>query len=651
MSVLVETSLGNVTIDLHCAEAPTACTNFLKLCKAKAYNGCLFYNVEHDFVVQTGDPTGTGRGGSSVYGLLYGEQARHIEAEISPALRHTVMGTVSFAPPFGSQWLITVRDDCASLDGRCAVFGTVVEGMEVVAHLNAAYTDDGGRPLADVRVLHTYVLVDPFPDPRGLEELVAADGGRSPERLRPLAETVPERLSVEDAAAAAASTITAHDAAADAAAADAAAAAIARSRAVVLEMIGDLPSADAAPPENVLFVAKLNPVTSGDDLALIFSRFGDVVRADIARDPVTGESLCYAFVEFSNSDAAEAAYAKMDGVLVDDRRIRVDFSQSVSGLWRAAVRGRGGSRGGGAIGGRGRGGLGGFRVGGATARGGFVRAGVSAPHVARTDASVRTPSLAGNDLAALGRAALAKVGGLPVHAVSQSGAAKPVVSMGSDRVRGVDRGNDDAVWPRRSSHSPPPRDDVRDTRANGRSVRDDDRRHMGEDRHHLPRHDGSRHERGDDIRGRGVAVDVDAEKSASRQHDRGYHDHGRERDRDDHHRHHRHRRDGHRSSVGARGGGGDVDGFADRGRLKSRSRSRSTGRGRIASEGAIRQHERDRGAGSASDARDYAYRRHHVDVPDNRRRDQPVDDSRARDTHRSRRRSTSQSPDAHRARR
>lgn len=52
----------------------------------------------------------------------------------------------------------------------------------------------------------------------------------------------------------------------------------AKARATILEMVGDLPSADAAPPENVLFVCKLNPVTTDDDLMIIFSRFGKIVR-------------------------------------------------------------------------------------------------------------------------------------------------------------------------------------------------------------------------------------------------------------------------------------------------------------------------------------------------------------------------------------
>ena len=108
----------------------------------------------------------------------------------------------------------------------------------------------------------------------------------------------------------------------------------AKSRAVVLEMIGDIPDADAKPPDEFLFVCKLNPVTSDEDLEIIFSRFGKITSCDVIRDKKTGESLNYAFIGFDKKEDAERAYFKMDGVLIDDRRIKVDFSQSMHHLWK-----------------------------------------------------------------------------------------------------------------------------------------------------------------------------------------------------------------------------------------------------------------------------------------------------------------------------
>ncbi|KAG7006957.1 UDP-N-acetylglucosamine pyrophosphorylase [Physcia stellaris] len=105
----------------------------------------------------------------------------------------------------------------------------------------------------------------------------------------------------------------------------------ARAQALTLEIVGDLPYAEVKPPENVLFVCKLNPVTEDEDLDLIFSRFGKIISCEVIRDKRTKESLQYAFIEFENQKDCEQAYFKMQGVLIDDHRIHVDFSQSAFG--------------------------------------------------------------------------------------------------------------------------------------------------------------------------------------------------------------------------------------------------------------------------------------------------------------------------------
>jgi len=104
----------------------------------------------------------------------------------------------------------------------------------------------------------------------------------------------------------------------------------AQEKAILLEMLGDLPSADAKPPENVLFICKLNPITEEGDLERIFSRFGKINSVSIVKDPKTGQSLQYGFIEYDNKGDCEKAFQKMDNVLLDDRRIHVDFSQSVA---------------------------------------------------------------------------------------------------------------------------------------------------------------------------------------------------------------------------------------------------------------------------------------------------------------------------------
>lgn len=325
MAVLLNTSLGDIVIDLHTEQCPLTTKNFLKLCKIKYYNNCVFHMVQKDFIVQTGDPTGTGSGGESIYKFLYGEQARFFNDEIHHDIKHDKVGIVAMASAGenlnASQFYITTRADLDYLDGKHTVFGVVAEGEEVLMRINEAFVDEKGRPLKNIRIKHTYVLDDPFEDPVQLSELIPET---SPE-LRPAAEgedvrleddwvPMDEQLDPEELE----KSLRRKEA---------------ESRAVVLEMVGDIPEAEIKPPENVLFVCKLNPVTQDDDLEIIFSRFGKIIAADIIRDYKTGDSLCYAFIEFETQEACEAAYFKMDNVLIDDRRIHVDFSQSVSRLW------------------------------------------------------------------------------------------------------------------------------------------------------------------------------------------------------------------------------------------------------------------------------------------------------------------------------
>lgn len=343
MSVLVETSKGELVIDVFVTESPMASMNFLKLCKLKQYNDCTFFSVQKDFAVQSGDPSNTGEGGKSIYSFLSRDEKEEekegekeqcgrffadeitVDKDQNHRLKHDHVGTVSCAN-FGredtnqSQFLITTRDCVPDLDGKHTIFGRVMEGLDVLQRINEAYCDENGRPWQNIRIKHTTVLDDPFDDPEGMpkapDESPTVDRSILDDRLeddfdaeaaQEMDEIELEKKSREQEA---------------------------RSRAVVLEMIGDLPDVDAKPPDESLFVCKLNPVTTDEDLEIIFSRFGKVTSCDVIRDRRTGDSLCYAFINFETKEMCEAAYFKMDNALIDDRRIHVDFSQSMHGLWK-----------------------------------------------------------------------------------------------------------------------------------------------------------------------------------------------------------------------------------------------------------------------------------------------------------------------------
>ena len=138
-----ETSMGNFTIELFEQQAPKTVENFVKLAEKKFYDGVIFHRVIDGFMIQGGDPTGTGRGGP---GYQFAD-------EFHPQLKHTSEGMLSMANAGpntnGSQFFITLTAT-PHLDGKHAVFGKVVEGMDVVKKIGKTPTKAGDRPVTDV---------------------------------------------------------------------------------------------------------------------------------------------------------------------------------------------------------------------------------------------------------------------------------------------------------------------------------------------------------------------------------------------------------------------------------------------------------------------------------------------------------------------
>jgi peptidyl-prolyl cis-trans isomerase-like 4 len=319
MSILLETSAGDLVIDLLVEEAPKCCLNFLKLCKLKYYNFAPIYNLQAPAFFQAGDPLyPIGNGGSSVWGLR-DDTKRFFKPEILKDKQHT-RGTISMAVSssglVGSQFFICLGQN-ASFDKQHAIFGRLAEGEETLDAIAAQAVDDSFRPLRDIRVRHTIILEDPFDDPEDMPELPPSSPVPTSAQLSTVRIGFDEQVEDE-------STLEPDDLDRRRRAREAEAAALA------LETIGDLPSAHVRPPENILFVCKLNPITGADDLELIFGRFGTILSCQVVRDARTGDSLQYAFIEYDRKEDAERAYFKMQGVLIDDRRIHVDFSQSIA---------------------------------------------------------------------------------------------------------------------------------------------------------------------------------------------------------------------------------------------------------------------------------------------------------------------------------
>ncbi len=139
----VQTNQGAFSIELFEDKAPKTTKNFIDLAEKGFYDGVIFHRVIEGFMLQGGDPTGTGRGGPGY----------NIPDEFHPDLKHSEEGMLSMANAGpntgGSQFFVTLAPT-SWLDGKHAIFGKVVEGMEVVRAIGSTPTGPGDQPLQEV---------------------------------------------------------------------------------------------------------------------------------------------------------------------------------------------------------------------------------------------------------------------------------------------------------------------------------------------------------------------------------------------------------------------------------------------------------------------------------------------------------------------
>ena len=139
MKIKIETTAGDIYADLYKKEAPKTVENFVTLAKKGFYDGIIFHRVIPDFMIQTGDPTGTGMGGP---GYKFAD-------EFNDKLRHDKPGVLSMANSGpntnGSQFFIT-SIPTPWLDDRHSVFGNVTQGMDIVLKIAAASRDGQDKP-------------------------------------------------------------------------------------------------------------------------------------------------------------------------------------------------------------------------------------------------------------------------------------------------------------------------------------------------------------------------------------------------------------------------------------------------------------------------------------------------------------------------
>lgn len=148
--VMLQTSLGNITIDLFEKESPKTVNNFVSLAKDGFYDGLTFHRIIKDFMIQGGDPVGNGTGGP---GYKFEDEFNDIKL---------VKGSLAMANAGpntnGSQFFIVTTESTPWLDGRHTNFGQVIEGMEVVNKISLVATGENDKPLTPVTIDKVEIL-------------------------------------------------------------------------------------------------------------------------------------------------------------------------------------------------------------------------------------------------------------------------------------------------------------------------------------------------------------------------------------------------------------------------------------------------------------------------------------------------------------
>ena len=140
---IVETNMGSMVFELYADKAPKTVENFIKLAENGFYNGVIFHRVIKDFMIQGGDPTGTGTGGPGY----------SIKDEIHPMLKHDQEGVLAMAHhgpnTGGSQFYITLKNT-PWLDGGYTIFGQLIRGSNTLQNIGKVPTGRSNRPLNDI---------------------------------------------------------------------------------------------------------------------------------------------------------------------------------------------------------------------------------------------------------------------------------------------------------------------------------------------------------------------------------------------------------------------------------------------------------------------------------------------------------------------
>lgn len=152
---LIETTMGTIEIELYRSDAPKTVDNFVRLAEKKYYDGIIFHRISKGFVIQGGDPTGTGSGGQSIFGKEFDDELNPGTASFKEGYKKGVVAMANRGPNTNTSQFFILLDDAPHLPKRYTIFGKVVKGMDVVekiadVNITPQMGPTDGRPVTDI---------------------------------------------------------------------------------------------------------------------------------------------------------------------------------------------------------------------------------------------------------------------------------------------------------------------------------------------------------------------------------------------------------------------------------------------------------------------------------------------------------------------
>ena len=163
---VIETSMGTIEAELYREDAPKTVENFVRLAEKKYFNGIIFHRVSKGFVIQGGDPTGTGTGGKSFYGKEFEDELNAATPSFKAGYLHGVLAMANRGPNTNtSQFFIMLRDN-PRMPKNYSIFGKVIKGMEIVDKIGEVEIipqmgPSDGKPKVDVKMISVTIRHEP----------------------------------------------------------------------------------------------------------------------------------------------------------------------------------------------------------------------------------------------------------------------------------------------------------------------------------------------------------------------------------------------------------------------------------------------------------------------------------------------------------